>query len=137
LSSGFYIANAAYLLGFVCVYFFGSSVLDLFSAQIRLLSGVMLWTILFGFFIETNLAVFISYLVISGRFEFVKIYALSTCFGLMMSLLNVIFFQESHLFFFVWPVAFQLVIALPLIYNLFCADLGVGKSYFFRSGVSY
>jgi hypothetical protein len=116
-------ANAAFCAGCFLLAVFGNPLLGALHSRIHILGGGRLLLAFIAYLVELNLLVFANFLVTAGRYQFVRIYLLTSVCSLMLSMAAVRLTENLILSLVAVPATIQGVICLPIVFRLVCAEV--------------
>lgn len=124
-------ANAVFVAGFIVLALFGNLLLVLLGSKVQFLRASDLSLIFAAFLVELNIVILVNFLVTSRRYEFVRIYLVTSGMGLVLAALAAWLSHRLLLSLVVVPVTLQCLVCLPLIFGLACSELEVSRREFF------
>jgi len=123
-------ANGVYAVAFLGVAIAGNSMLALIGSNISLLTGVPFLLVGLAFYIELNIFLLVAFLVTAKNYRFVTPYVGAVAAGIAMATLTACFTRELVASMIVLPLVIQSAVALPIVFRMFCSQLGMSRSGF-------
>lgn len=131
----FLVANLVFVMGFVGLMLFGTPLLHLIGAAMRLPDVPHLVLIGAAFMIEVNILVLVNYLMVRGDYRFVGPYVIGVGVGIMLSILTLRVTGQIYSLIAV-PALVQGCVALPLVLRRVSPTMGGGLGVLVRSGAT-